>query len=102
MSAGEHPDASLPGVLLDAPLLDTARSLRGRLGDAAFFGLLGKSGDSGWGDLGTGWDAARFEAALAAPPGHTERDALVAALQERAVRVRRAGPQRGHWLRGHR
>jgi hypothetical protein len=79
--AGEHPDASPPGVLLDAPLLDTARSLRGRLGDVAFFGLLGQSGDSGWGDLGKGWDAARYEAALAAPPGNIERDALVAALQ---------------------
>ncbi len=79
--AGEHPDASPPAVLLDAPLLDTARSLRARLGDATFFGLLGTSGDSGWGDLGGGWDAARFEAALAAPHGDTEHDALIAALQ---------------------
>lgn len=79
--AGRHPGAAPPGVLLDAPLLDTARTLRARLGDAAFFGLLGTSGDSGWGDLGKGWDAARYEAALAAPPGNAERDALVAALQ---------------------
>jgi hypothetical protein len=79
--AGLHPDASPPAVLLDAPLLDTARSLQARLGDAAFFGLLGTSGDSGWGDLGGGWDAARFEAAIAALPGDAERDALVSALQ---------------------
>ena len=38
----QHPDAPLPAVLLDAPLFGTAITLRGRLGDAAFFGLLGK------------------------------------------------------------
>jgi hypothetical protein len=78
--SGLHPDASPPGVLLDAPLLDTARSLRARLGDEAFFRLLGTSGDPDWGDLGKDWDAARFEAGLAAPPGNTEHDELVAAL----------------------
>jgi hypothetical protein len=78
--SGLYPDASPPAVLLDAPLLDTARSLRAKLGDEAFFRLLGTSGDPGWGDLGQGWDPARFEAALAAPTGNTEHDALVAAL----------------------
>ena len=78
--ASLHPDAAPPGVLLDAPLLDTAMSLRARLGDTAFFGLLGTSGDSGWGDLDGGWDAGRFEAALTAQPGTSEHDALVAAL----------------------
>ena len=78
----QHPDAPLPAVLLDAPLLDTAVTLRQRLGDAAFFGLLGKPGDAGWGDLATGWDAARFEAALTAPPGAPERIALVSVLQD--------------------
>ncbi len=52
-----HPDAPLPAVLLDAPLFDTAVNLRERLGDAAFFGLLGESGKPGWGDLSEGgWD----------------------------------------------
>jgi hypothetical protein len=78
----QHPDAPLPAVLLDAPLFDTAVTLRQRLGDAAFFGLLGKPGDGGWGDLATGWDAARFEAALTARPGSPERIALVSVLQE--------------------
>lgn len=77
-----HPDAPLPAVLLDAPLLATAANLRQRLGDAAFFGMLGKPGDSGWGDLTSGWDAGRFEAALTAPPGSSERGALVGVLQE--------------------
>lgn len=77
-----HPDAPLPAVLLDAPLLATAVSLRQRLGDAAFFGLLGKPGDTSWGDLTSGWDAPRFEAALAAPHGSAERGALVSVLQE--------------------
>ena len=49
----QHPDAPLPAVLLDAPLFGTAVTLRQRLGDAAFFGLLGKPGDAGWGDLAT-------------------------------------------------
>ena len=78
----QHPDAPLPAVLLDAPLFGTAITLRQRLGDAAFFGLLGKPGDAGWGDLATGWDAARFEAALIAPPGTSERVALVSVLQD--------------------
>jgi hypothetical protein len=79
---GLHPDAPLPAVLVDAPLVDTALELRERLGDEAFFGLLGKtSADEGWGDLGAGWDASRFEAALAAAPGSPERDDLISALQ---------------------
>ena len=78
----QHPDAPLPAVLLDAPLFGTAVTLRQRLGDAAFFGLLGKPGDAGWGDLAMGWDAARFEAALTAPPGAPERIALVSVLQD--------------------
>jgi Family of unknown function (DUF6079) len=79
--ARRHPDAPPPAVLLDAPLLETARSLRTKLGDQAFFGMLGGSGESGWGDLAAGWDAPRFEAALSAPRGDAERDMLVAALQ---------------------
>jgi hypothetical protein len=79
---GQHPDAPLPAVLLDAPLFSTAVTLRDRLGDDTFFGLLGKPGDAGWGDLETRWDAARFEAALAARPGSPERVALVSVLQE--------------------
>ena len=91
-----------PAVLLDAPLLDTAVDLRHRLGDGPFFGLLGKPGGSGWGDLASGWDAARFEAALTAPPGSPERVALVSVLQDALSGFARAGPQRGHRLCRHR
>src|SRR5712691_1317283 len=78
-----HPDAPLPAVLLDAPLFGTAVHLRERLGDGAFFGLLGGSGKPGWGDLGEGgWDGPRFEAALLAAPGSDERNALVTVLQQ--------------------
>lgn len=78
------PDAPMPAVLLDAPLLDTAVNLRQRLGDAAFFGLIGKpgGGDPGWGDLSADWDGSRFDAAVLAPPGSSERTALVTVLQE--------------------
>lgn len=78
------PDAPLPAVLLDAPLLETAVNLRRRLGDAAFFGLLGKpdDGDGRWGDLSTGWDGSRFDAAMRAAPGSPERTALVTVLQD--------------------
>jgi hypothetical protein len=77
-----HPDAALPAVLLDAPLIDTAVTLRGRLGDETFFTLLGKPPGTGWGDLASGWDADRFEAALTAVPGSPERTALVGVLQD--------------------
>src|SRR6266511_3365090 len=33
-----------------------------------------------WGEYGAGWEAARFDAAMAAPPGSSERDQLVGAL----------------------
>ncbi|WP_322753661.1 hypothetical protein [Frankia sp. Cas3] len=76
-----HPDTPLPAVLIDTPLIDTAITLRSKLGDDAFFGLFGK-GDQGWGDLGQAWDAERFEAALAAGPGSKEQKDLVGALGE--------------------
>ena len=80
-----YPDAPMPAVLLDGPLLDTAVNLRQRLGDEAFFGLLGKPGGSGksrWGDLSEGWDGLRFDVAVRAAPGSPERKALVTVLQE--------------------
>ncbi|GAA5038876.1 DUF6079 family protein [Actinopolymorpha pittospori] len=78
-----HPEAPLPAVLIDTPLLDSARELRGRLGDEAFFALLGnKAADEGWGEVAAGWDATRFEAALNAAPDHPDRAELVTAIQE--------------------
>ena len=92
-----HPDAPLPDLFADEPILDNADVLRQRLGDDAFFAALnetdnigetggtaggtagaGSAGD-GWGDLG-GWDAARYEAARLQPVGGDDRRLLVQAL----------------------
>jgi hypothetical protein len=81
-----HPNDPLPAVLVDQPLLDTARRLRKQFGDAAFFRMLSNSSagvdDSDWGELVAGWDADRFDAAVTAGPEQSERIALVVALQQ--------------------
>lgn len=74
-----HPDAPLPAVFLADGLLADARRLRQQMGDERFFAGLG-GGDEGFGDLAPGWDAASFDAALAAPPASGERDRLVSDL----------------------
>ncbi len=80
-----HPEAPLPDVFADEPILDNADTLRQRLGDEAFFAALnetdggGSSGDDGWGDLG-GWDAARYDAARLQPVDGDDRRLLVQAL----------------------
>jgi hypothetical protein len=98
-----HPGCPLPGVYLADEIFENAKQLRERLGDEKFFeDLNGKgarfSGDgvrgagvssgggkpqaaSGWGKL-EGWNAARFAAALQAPPRSTERSQLVGRLVE--------------------
>jgi len=84
-----HPEAPLPGVYRAEAIFEDAKSYRERLGDEKFFELLGGSGgdaaeSSGWGDIDTGWNAERFEAALAAPPGtrNEERARLIGDLVE--------------------
>lgn len=78
-----HPDAATPAVYSSRPVFDNAEALRATLGDEAFFAQLnttaGEAG-GGWGSLGTGWEASRFAAALDAPPGSDEHDALLSAL----------------------
>jgi hypothetical protein len=60
--------------------------MRKRSGDEAFFRDLnagsdaGGNGDSGWGDLSGGWDAASFEAAMLEPPSGDDRVRLVGDL----------------------
>lgn len=78
----EHPNAPLPGVFLSQPIFDNARHLREAMGDAVFFATLNASAreDDGWGELGAGWDAASFEAAVATPPGHESHVRLVGDL----------------------
>jgi len=79
--AQNHPDTAAPVLHASDALIADARSLRARIGDDAFFDGLG-GGDSGWGDLDGGWDAASFEAAAAESPGHPDRDRLVADLRD--------------------
>jgi len=78
-----HPEAPLPDLFADEPILDNAQSLRERMGDQAFFAALnetdGGGADDGWGDLG-GWDADRFERARQQPVDGEDRRLLVRAL----------------------
>ena len=78
-----HPDAPLPDVFADEPILANGDQLRATLGDEQFFtGLAGSGEESGWGELSSGWDAARYDAARALPAGADERRLLVQALLE--------------------
>ncbi len=79
-----HAGCPLPGVYLADEIFDNAKQLRDRLGDEKFFEDLNKGGSGGgggWGKL-EGWNAARFEAALEAPPKSKERSQLVGKLVE--------------------
>ena len=82
-----HPEAPTPGFYQADPVFADARGLRAKMGDAAFFGALNAAvraesdvDEGGWGALGSDWDAATFEAALAAAPGDDERVRLVGDL----------------------
>lgn len=79
-----HPTAPLPGVYLADEIFKNAQQHRQALGDDKFFEQLNQgqkgSGGSGWGKLAKGWDAARFAAALEAPPMSEERSRLVGDL----------------------
>ncbi len=78
-----HPDKPHPGVYRSEKLLDNARSLRKQMGDAAFFTAINSdasSDNSGWGVLGTAWDADSFDRAGNAHPQHPERVRLVGSL----------------------
>ena len=76
-----HPDAPLPAVYVADGILDDARTKRTELGDDAFFRVLSEGAVADeWGDYGAGWDPARFDRAIDAGPGSSERDQLVSAL----------------------
>jgi hypothetical protein len=84
-----HPGAPLPSVYVADGILDEAQNKRRDQGDDVFFRILseGEVADE-WGDYGAAWDGARFDSAMAAPPGSPERDLLVGALlrtHERAL-----------------
>jgi hypothetical protein len=76
-----HPDAPTPGFYRSQALIDDARRLRERMGDETFFDALrGEAGGGGWGAIGSGWDAAGFEAAIASSPDDAEHQRLVGDL----------------------
>ena len=77
-----HPDAPTPPVYRSEALFENARSLRQKMGDAAFFANLGAQGgtDDGWGDFSGGWDAETFDRAMTADPGSDVRNRLVTDL----------------------
>ncbi len=59
----QHPEAPLPALFDDAPLFDSARAVLEQMGEKSFFDALGggEAADADWGDLGGGWNRARFE-----------------------------------------
>ncbi|GAA4152364.1 phage resistance protein [Actinomadura keratinilytica] len=71
-----RPDVSPPPVYRDALLLENARELRRVMGDEAF--LAGLPNDPKWGS--TTWTPQALDEAMAAPPGDTQRQNLVADL----------------------
>lgn len=80
-----HPDAPTPGVYRSEEIFADAQRLRQTMGDEAFFAELGAgvAGGGGWGDIGAGWDAASFDAAVNAPPRSEDRSRLVGDLVEK-------------------
>ena len=78
-----HPGAPVPGFYLGERLFNDAAGLRVRFGDARFFADLNggrASGGDGWGDIGDGWDAASYDAAVLEAPEQPERQRLVGDL----------------------
>ncbi len=79
-----HPDKAHPGVYRSEGILESARKLRGTMGDPQFFGALSAGtpagADDGWGTMGGAWNAAEFEAAEKAHPTDERRVRLVGDL----------------------
>lgn len=80
-----HPEAPTPGVYRSEEIFADAQRLRQTMGDESFFAELGagEAGGGGWGDIGTGWDATSFDAAVNAPPRSEDRTRLVGDLVEK-------------------
>ena len=77
-----EPDAPVPDVFVDGPIVSNAETLRANMGDDAFFASLNSNADPDdpWGAVEAAWDRARYDEALAAPSGDRRRDDLVADL----------------------
>ena len=83
-----HPTAALPPVYLATALFENARHLRATMGDEAFFTALNRGAsdvEAGWGTMAATWNAATFDAAVAAPPRSPDRARLVSDLVERVL-----------------
>jgi hypothetical protein len=80
-----HPEAPTPGVYRSEEIFADAQRLRQTMGDEAFFAELGGgvASGGGWGDIGAGWDATSFDAAMNAPPRSEDRARLVGDLVEK-------------------
>jgi hypothetical protein len=81
----KHPEAPPAPLYRADALFADAKAMRSRVGDEAFFAELKKgrgspSAPGKWGKLSGGWDAARFERAMAAPPQREEWRRLVSDL----------------------
>ncbi len=75
-----HPDTPPPAVYRSDALLVDAHRLREKMGDKEFFQTLSAGvTDTGWGSL-SGWDAASFDYAAAAPYRDAEHSRLVGDL----------------------
>lgn len=92
--AAKHPEAPAPVLHVSDGLLADARTLRGRMGDNAFFAALG-GGDLAWGDLGAAWDSESFDAAANAGPESPDRIRLVSDL---VAAYYSASVRSGEWL----
>jgi hypothetical protein len=83
-----HPKAPVPGVYRADGIFANALALRADMGDKTFFTRLNAQSSEGepsgddWGDLSDQWDAASFDAVLAAGPKDERRARLVGALVE--------------------
>ncbi len=77
-----RPDAPTPGVFAAERLFEDARRMREAIGDDAFFTQLNREGtaNGGWGSLGEGEDAGKFDDALRAPHRSEQRTRLVGDL----------------------
>lgn len=75
-----HPDAPAPPVYIDGRIFENARTLRGAMGDEAFFAAISTGKDPKWGKLAQPWTAASFENAVASPAGSPERSRLASDL----------------------
>lgn len=81
-----RPEAPLPAFFPSDSLLADAERMRTTLGTEAFLqGLGAEGGDDEWAGLlgSSSWDEDRYQAARAATPQSTERQALVSALVEK-------------------